>query len=164
VASWPEFRPTSLLQRLADAGVDYVLVGGLAVVAQGYARLTRDIDICHAPDARNLDALGELLIALEARLRGIDEDVPFVPDADTLRRMQILTLTTNEGELDLLVAPSGAPDYAALRRRADRIELAGTRVLVASIDDLLAMKRAAGRPKDLLDIAALEAIRRRRER
>jgi len=164
VASWPEFLPTSLLRRLAESGVDFVLVGGLAVVAQGYPRLTRDVDICHSTDADNLNALGEVLVALEARLRGLEEDVPFVPDAEALRRVEMLTLSTTQGELDLLVAPPGAADYAGLRRRADRIELAGVRVLVASVDDLLAMKRAAGRPQDLLDVEALEAVRRRRRR
>ncbi len=164
MASWPEFHPTGLLQRLAESGVDFVLVGGLAVVAQGYPRLTRDVDICHATNPDNLNTLGEVLVALRARLRGVEEDVPFVPDADALRRAQMLTLTTTQGELDLLVAPSGAEDYPGLRRRADRIEVAGARVLVASVEDLLAMKRAAGRPQDLLDVEALEAVRRRRSR
>jgi predicted nucleotidyltransferase len=163
VANWPDYRPTRLLKRLSDADVDFVVVGGVAVVAQGYPRLTNDLDICYATDQANLDRLGELLVAIEAKLRGVEEDVPFVPDGRALRKAQILTLSTREGELDLLVAPPGAPAYATLRRRADRIEVAGARVLIASIEDLLAMKRAGGRPQDLIDVEALEvALRRRR--
>lgn len=162
MASWPEYHPTELLGRLSAADVDFVLIGGLAVVTQGYPRLTRDIDITYAPEQANLDSLGSVLVELNARLRGVAEDVPFVPDGATLRRTMILTLTTDLGALDLLGAPPGAPDYATLRRRADRVDVAGVRVLVASIEDLLAMKHAAGRPRDLDDIQALEAVLRLR--
>jgi len=109
-----------------------------------------------------LAALGELLVDIEARLRGVAEDVPFVPDGRTLRQTQMLTLTTREGDIDLLVNPDGSPDYATLRRRADRMDLDGLTVAVASIEDLIAMKRAAGRPQDLVDLESLEIARRRR--
>jgi len=162
VANWPDYSPTRLLKRLSDADVDFVVVGGVAVVAQGYPRLTNDLDICYATDQANLDRLGALLVAIEAKLRGVERDVGFVPDGRALRQAQILTLSTREGELDLLVAPPGAPAYATLRRRADRIEVAGARVLMASIEDLLAMKRARGRPQDLIDVEALEVVLRER--
>ena len=103
---------------LAGAGIDFVVVGGVAVVVQASPRFTRDLDICYATDAANLERLGVLLVALDAKLRGVDEDVPFVPDVRTLRRTQMLTLATREGDLDLLVDPAGSPGYAALRRRA----------------------------------------------
>lgn len=162
MASWPEFSPTRLLERLSAHEVDFVVVGGLAGVAHGSARMTNDLDICYSRDRANLDALGAALVELGARLRGIPDEVPFVPDGATLRRTSILTLETSEGALDLLVEPKGAPAYATLRRRAARVELAGADVLVASLEDLLAMKRAAGRPKDLLDVEELEAIGRLR--
>jgi len=73
-----------------------------------------------------------------------------------------LTLTTTEGDIDLLVDPPGAPAYPILRRKASRIELDGDGVLIASIDDLIAMKAAAGRPQDLVDLESLEVARRRR--
>jgi predicted nucleotidyltransferase len=66
--------------------------------------------------------------------------------------------------LDIMLQPSGAPPYSELRRNAERIDISGLEVRVASIDDLLAMKRAAGRPQDLLDVEALEIARRRRGR
>jgi hypothetical protein len=159
VASWPELRLTALLRRLSRAGVDYVVVGGIAVAFQGYGRATKDLDITYATNAGNLQRLGEVLVAVNARLRGIAEDLPFVPDGRMLRPTSILTLDTDDGGLDLLVAPPGAPSYAALRRRADVVTLEGAEVRIASLDHLLAMKRAAGRPQDLVDIEALEIAR-----
>ena len=160
----PDFSPTRLLRRLAEGGVDFVVVGGVAVVVQALARYTNDLDITYATDARNLEALATVLTRLGARLRSIDEELPFVADARTLRQTQILTLETGQGALDLLVDPPGAPPYDTLRRLADRIELDGVTVCVASIDDLMAMKRAAGRPQDAVDIEALAVARRRRGR
>jgi hypothetical protein len=163
VASAPEFRPAAILSRLATAGVDFVVIGGVAVSVQGYGRSTEDLDITYATDAENLERLGGVLLSLHARLRGVAEDDPFIPDARTLRRVQLLTLYTDEGALDLLVDPSGAAPYAELRTRADRIDLDGSEILVVALDDLVAMKRAAGRPQDLADIAALETARRLRD-
>jgi predicted nucleotidyltransferase len=160
VASSPELRLGALLGRLARAGVDFVIVGGVAVAVQGYGRATQDLDIAYATDPDNLRRLGAVLTGLGARLRGVGEDVPFVPDERTLARTQALTLETDDGALDLLAAPAGAPPYATLRARADRIDLDGTVVAVAALDDLLAMKRAAGRPQDLADVDALEVVRR----
>jgi predicted nucleotidyltransferase len=164
VASWTDFQPARLLERLVEAGVDFVIVGGVAVVLQAQPRFTKDLDICYAPDADNLERLGDTLVGLHARLRGIDETVPFVADARTLLQTQILTLTTDAGELDLLVDPQGAPPYEQLRRDADVVDLDGIQVRVASIEHLSAMKRAAGRPQDLADLEALQIARRRRGR
>jgi hypothetical protein len=164
--SWldqPTFRLGTLLRMLTEASVDFVIVGGVAVVLQASPRFTRDLDICYAPTPENLERLGEVLVDLGAMLRGIDEDLPFVPDERTLRQTQIVTLTTREGDIDLLVDPGGSPDYAALRERADRMDLDGFTVAVASIEDMIAMKRAAGRPQDLVDLEALEVARRRRK-
>ena len=160
----PELHISALLGRLAGGGVDFVVIGGVAVIAHGYERNTKDLDICYSPDRDNLEALGGVLIELGARLRGIDEEVPFVADARTLMRTQILTLDTREGGLDLLVDPTGSPGYRALKERAVRIDIDGFEVLIASIGDLLAMKRAANRPQDQTDVQALEALVRLRRR
>lgn len=159
-----EFRPRALLAHLTLHGVDFVVVGGLAAVMYGSERNTFDLDICPAQDAGNLDALGKALVEIEARLRGIEDDVPFVPDGRSLRGMQILTLDTSFGPLDVLTHPDGSPPYRSLRGRAERMDLGTASVLVASIDDLLAMKQAAGRPKDKEDVERLEAIKRLRTR
>jgi predicted nucleotidyltransferase len=160
VANFPELRLSALLHRLSEGDVDYVVVGGVAVAVQGYGRATKDLDITYATDPANLEALGKVLIAAEARLRGVPEDVPFVPDGRTLRHTQILTLDTVDGGLDLLVDPSGAPAYKVMRSRADLIEFEDIHVRIVGIEDLLAMKRAAGRTQDLADVEALEIARR----
>ena len=164
MASVPEFRPSELIRLLTAAAVDYVVIGGMAVVVQAQARYTDDLDICYAPDRANLAALGEVLVGLGATLRGLDEDVPFVPDGRALRGTQILCLDTPFGGIDLLARPEGVGRYEQLRARAEVVEIAGVQARVASIDDIIAMKRAAGRPQDLIDVEALEIARRRRRR
>ena len=161
MSSPPEFALSRLLERLVQAGVDFVVIGGVAVIVQGSPRFTKDLDICYATDGANLDRLGRLLVDLDARLRGINEDLPFVPDGRALRQTAMLTLTTREGDIDLLVDPPGSPGYPALKRNASRIDLGGYVVLVASIDDLIAMKSATGRPQDIVDLESLEIARRR---
>ncbi len=140
--------------------MDFVVVGGMAMVLHGSARVTHDLDICYSSDPTNLDLLGSVLVELGAKLRGVEDDIPFVPDGRTLRRTAILTLDTPEGRIDLLFQPAGAPSYDELRRRAMRMDLGGFGALIASLDDLAAMKRAAGRPIDLIDLEEIEVIRR----
>jgi hypothetical protein len=158
VRPWPEFHPRELLERLTSKGIDFVIVGGYAAVLHGSQRLTQDLDLCYATDAANLSVLGEALVELEARLFGVAGEVPFVADGRTLVRTELLTLHTSLGKLDLMTHPAGAPEYRRLRDGADRFELGGFLVRVASVADLKRMKRAAGRPKDLADLAELEAI------
>ena len=160
LTEWPEFRPAALLRRLVAERVDFVVVGGLAAVVHGSAAITRDLDITYAPDEENLQRLGRAMIALGARLRGVTDDVPFVPDGRTLRHTRVLTLATPDGAIDLLAQPDGSPAYAQLKARAWHATVAGVEVLVASLDDLIAMKKAAGRPKDLVAVEELEAIKR----
>jgi hypothetical protein len=155
-----DFRPSAQLAHLTAYGVDFVVVGGIAATLHGSPRDTFDLDICPSQDSENLEVLGRALLDAEARLRGLEDDVPFVPDGRTLRRMEILTLDTRFGPLDVLARPGGSPAYSQLRRRARRMNIGSAAVLVASIDDLLEMKRSAKRAKDRADVEELEAIRR----
>jgi len=159
-----EFQLERLLKHLTSRGVDFVVVGGIAATLLGSAHETFDLDICPATDAENLEQLGSALLELNARLRGIEESVPFVPDSGALRKMEIITLDTSAGPLDVLMHPDGAPPYAQLRRRAERKDLGDFQVLVAGLDDLIAMKSSAGRPKDSIVVEELEAIKRLRRR
>lgn len=154
-----EFRPRALLAHLTAHGVDFVVIGGIAAVLHGAERNTFDLDISPDADQGNLDALGRALLEVDAQLRGISENVPFIPDGASLSSLQILCLVTSLGPLDILTRPGGSPPYATLRRRALRVDIGPTSILVASIDDLLEMKRVAARDKDMLDIEALEAIK-----
>src|SRR3954447_18271928 len=115
--------PLAPLRGLATAEVDFVVIGAIAVVAQGHIRTTRDLDITYATDQANLDALGRVLVELDARLRGVAEVVPFVSDGRTLRGAELLTLDTAEGPLDLLASPPGAPPYSELKEKAELIEI-----------------------------------------
>jgi Nucleotidyl transferase AbiEii toxin, Type IV TA system len=160
VQELPDFSPKALLERLVKGGVDFVVVGGVAAVAHGSVAFTQDLDISYAPDDENLDRLGRVLVDLGARLRGVTDDVPFIPDGRTFRRTRVLTLETPLGLIDLLAQPDGAPVYARLRDRAVVQDVAGVQVRVASLDDLIAMKKAAGRPRDLVAVEELEAIER----
>jgi len=155
-----DFDPSRLLRALSDGGVDFVVIGGIAAILHGSARNTFDLDICFAGDAQNLEALGTVLVGLQARLRGVPDPVSFVPDAAALRRVEVFTLATAAGDLDVLRSPPGAPRYDVLRAHADRYDVGGFEVNVASVEDLIAMKTAAGRPKDLSDVEELEAILR----
>ena len=165
MAEWPEFRPRPLLERLVAGDVDFVVIGGIAAVIHGSAMITRDLDVAYATDQANLERLGAVLVALGARLRGVTEEIPFVPDGRTLRRTRVLTLVTPDGQLDVLAEPDGSPGYELLRERALAADVGGIIVRIASIGDLIAMKKAAGRPKDLVAVEELEAIQRlQRER
>jgi hypothetical protein len=156
-----EFRPRRLLEHLTGNGVEYVVIGGIAASLHGSERNTFDLDISPDQEPSNLERLGVALIEIDARLRDIVEDVPFVPDGRSLAGIEILTLATALGPLDILTRPHGSPPYSTLRRRATRMEIgAPAPVLVASIDDLIAMKRESDRPKDREDVERLEALTR----
>jgi hypothetical protein len=88
------------------AGIDFVVIGGVAVVIQASPRFTRELDTSYATDTANLERLGVLLVALGARLRGVEEDLPFTPDTRTLRHTQMLTFATRDGDLGLLAPPA----------------------------------------------------------
>ena len=162
-AEFPKLEAEEILRRLTAGGVDFVVIGGIALVLLGSPRMTRDLDIIFAPDDGNLDVLGRVLVDLDARLRELDEDVPFVPDGATLENAQLLTLATSIGWVDVHRSVEGAPGYAQLRRNAERCDLGDFSVLVASPDDMIAMKQAAGRPQDLIDVETLDAIKRLRK-
>jgi predicted nucleotidyltransferase len=164
MADWPHFEPQRILGLLTARGVDFVLVGGYAAVLHGSPRVTRDLDIRYATDRENLHAIAKVLDELNARLAGVEDEVPFVADERTLGKVERLTLETDAGRLDLMTAPAGSPGYERLRANAARYEISGFLVKVAEIEDLIAMKAAVGRPKDLADIAELEAIARLRPR
>lgn len=158
-SQWPELRVEELLTKLADAGVDFVVIGGMARTLLGSPRITKDLDICPSRERGNLVSLGTVLTSLDAQLRGVPADLPFVPDERTLQGVSLLTLETQAGWLDLLFEPEGSPGYEVLRANAEAVDIDGRVVRVASIDDLVAMKHAAGRPQDLADIVELDLLR-----
>jgi hypothetical protein len=162
MVEWPPFEPRRMLGALTVAGVDFVVIGGYAAVLHGSPRVTRDVDACYATDKANLIALARVLRELNARPAGVEEKLPFALDEVMLARTELLTLATDAGRLDLMTGPAGSPGYDRLRANAARYDIGGFLVKVAELEDLLVMKAAAGRPKELADIAELEAIARLR--
>ena len=141
----------SILRTLAEHGVEFVLIGGMAGVARGSSYPSYDVDVVYARDRPNLERLARALVELGATLRGAPADLPFVLDATTLANGAKFTFDTPFGPLDVLADPSGAPSFDELRRGAGApVEVEGVAILVSSLDHLIAMKEAAGRPKDLL--------------
>ena len=162
----PIFQPDEILRRLVAADVRFVLVGGLAAQAHGSTSLTNDLDICYARDSIHLSALADVLADLAAVRRGLPAGAPDMPplDARTLRAGGLFTLTTRFGAFDLLADPDPGLDYSMLVVGAIATVSAGVPVLAAGLDDLMAMKRAAGRPKDRIELEILGALREELDR
>jgi hypothetical protein len=155
--------PVPLLRALAAAGVDHIVIGGFAVISYGVVRVTKDLDICPSPDRRNL---GNLAVCLaELRVEQLDvgdfdeSELPFDPTrADDLAQGGNFRLQTPHGILDVMQWVSGIDSEQAfddLALGAVDAEVEGVPVRICSLADLRAMKRAAGRPQDLQDLADL---------
>lgn len=145
-----------LLAALQRGGVAYTVIGGVAVQVHGHRRTTKDLDVIPDPELENLDRLAGVLAELGAHPR----DLPGgAPTAEHLANAPVVPpLTTDHGELHILRDVPGAPPYDELRSRALVIDFDGIVLAIAGLDDLIAMKRATGRPADLRDVAALTAV------
>jgi hypothetical protein len=152
------FDPLRALRTLDRHGVRFVLIGGLGARLYGSPTVTNDTDVCYERSPENLERLAAALRQLRAELRGVDKDVPFRLDVATLAAGDHVTFTTRAGNLDLLGTPSGVEGFDDLARNAESLDVDGLTVPVASIDDLIRMKRAAGRPKDLIEVEVLTAV------
>ena len=145
-----------LLTVLKRHQVGYTVIGGVAVQVHGHRRTTRDLDVIPDLTSGNLLRLTAALQELEARPR--DTPGAGVPSAEQLAAASVVPpLTTKHGELHILNEVPSAAAYGHLRERALMIDLDGVELAIAGLDDLIAMKRATGRPEDLRDIAALIA-------
>jgi hypothetical protein len=153
------FDPVRVLQHLSDGSVRYIVIGGVAANLLGSPTVTADVDICYARDQPNLEALARVLSALHARLRGAEPGLPFRLDAKTLRAGDTFTFVTDAGDLDVLGTPAGTRGFDDLVRAASPMDVDGFRILVADVNDLIRMKLAAGRPKDLIEAEVLGALR-----
>ena len=153
------FDPERMLRALVEGGVDFVIVGGFGARMLGSPSFTNDLDICYARDQTNLESLAAVLRGLDARLRGVDREVPFRLDAKTLAAGDSFTFLTDAGPLDILGTPAGTSGYEDLARTAVKHDLELGTVQVADIDSLIRMKRAAGRLKDRVEVEVLGALR-----
>jgi len=159
------FDPIKGLKVLLRHDVRFVIIGGIAGRLWGSPTMTNDVDICYDRGPANLDRLAAALTDLGARLRGVDNDVPFLLDALTLAKGQNFTFTTDFGSLDVLGLPAGVKDFNELAVNATMFDLGEDVVVpVCDIDDLIRMKRAAGRPKDRIELEILSAVREEHDR
>lgn len=147
------------LTALGEAGVEFVVIGGVAITAHGSAYVTFDLDVCYERSRANIQRLVDALAPYHPRLRGAPPDLPFHFDAPTVSRGLNYTLTTDLGDLDLLGEVQGIGFYNDVLARSTTTELFGRTWHVLTLEGLIASKRAAGRPRDLAVIPELEALR-----
>lgn len=144
----PSLQLRPLLEVLDRHAVDVVIIGGVAGILHGSAYPTYDVDFLYARDDRNLERMAAALVEVGVTLRGAPADLPLQVDSRTLAAGSNFTFESELGNFDILGYAEGMRDYEVVRADARIDDLWGMRFRVASIDDLIRMKRAAGRPKD----------------
>lgn len=152
----------SLLGRLADAGIDFVIVGGYAAVAHGSSYITKDVDICLVLSEENIARLRVALRDLNPQHRMTPQQLSFLVVPPPGTPLKNLYLRTDLGVVDILSSVLGVGDFARLRAGAELVEMDGRKFAVMSLDDLIAAKEALGREKDLLTAKELRAIAAKR--
>jgi hypothetical protein len=153
------FDARELFRAFASRKVEYVTIGGIAIQAYGGQRLTQDLDVAIAPDAANIARLADALLDLDARILGPEgQRSRSVPSAPLLAASDQWHLITVHGPLDLLTLPAHLGSFADMRARAHEVALGELTVPIAHREDLLKMKRAAGRPQDMADVRLLESL------
>jgi len=157
------FEPERLLEVLVEGSVDFVLVGGYAALLQGATRPTQDVDVTPSTAPANLTRLSSALERLNARIRtdAVPEGLPFSTDAEALRGMLMLNLTTDYGDLDITFQPSGTEGYTDMIRTAETRTLGTITIRVAALADIVRSKAAAGRDKDIEALTELYELLRR---
>ena len=158
------YKPKPVLEALAKHEVDFVLIGGLAGMVHGSSYPTYDIDIAYARSPQNIERLAAVLRELKATLRGAPPDTPFQLDASTLAKGDFFTFDTIYGPFDIMGVPAGVASYEQLKETAKEAVIDGQVTLVASLDYLIAMKRASGRRKDELMVDEYIALTEEQKR
>ncbi len=143
---------------LAEHGVRYILIGGWAAILHGAARSTNDVDIVYARDADNIHRLVEALGPWQPYLRGAPPGLPFRWDESTVHAGLDFKLTAAHGEIDLLGEVTGGGPYEQLLPFSQTVTAFGVPLRVVTLERLIHLKRAAGRPRDMQAIAELEAL------
>lgn len=163
----PPLRADELIRALASHEVDYVIIGGIALAAHGVIRATKDLDIVPSPDAHNIERLMFALAELGAEPAGLEcfrvEETPVVLSVASLKEGGNWVLRTRFGRLDIFQYLEALDDYGQLKRGAIRAQVFGLEgdaaPYFAGADDLIRMKRVAGRPQDLIDIGDIQRAR-----
>lgn len=157
-----ETRFNDIIQLLSTSGVEFILIGGLAATVHGSARATFDVDVIYNRTRQNITRLVAALTDVQPYLRGAPPGLPFAFDERTVHMGLNFTLTTTLGSLDLLGEVAGGGNYAQLFPFSAEVEVFNCRIRVVTLEKLIQLKRAAGRPRDLEAIAELHALLERR--
>jgi hypothetical protein len=147
------------LEALTKAGVEFVVIGGAAMVAHGSAYVTRDLDICYGRSVENIRRLAQALQPFHPQLRGAPAGPPFHFDEGTIKRGLNFTLTTDLGDIDILGEVAGLGSFAMVRAASETMAIYERDCLVLTLEGLTKAKRAAGRPRDLEALKEIEALR-----
>lgn len=157
------FQPLGALLVLAEHGVEFVIVGGVAATLHGSTFGTVDLEVVPRQTATNRKRLAAALTAHRARTRG-SQRTPRTIAPELLQGLRMITFDTDVGDIDVLHQVGDGLDFHRLLRTAETVEIEGYRVAYIGLDELIAVKRAAGRPKDVAMAEELEFIRRHRRR
>jgi hypothetical protein len=160
----PSLDLPQMLEVLDRHAVDLVVIGGVAGLAHGSSYPTFDLDVAYGRDRRNLERLAAALVELEVTLRNAPADLPFQIDADSLEAGGNFTFDSKFGRFDILCQIGGVRDYQWLRAGAEISDISGVPVLVASLDQMIGMKRAVNRTKDQLMVEEYIVIADLRQR
>ena len=148
----------ALLRLLTGNNVEFIIVGGAAATAHGSARLTLDLDVVYKRSIENITRVVDALKTIKPYLRGAPPGLPFDWSVPTIQKGLNFTLVTTLGALDLLGEIVGGGGYEQLLAETIKVEIAGVNCLCLNVERLIAVKRAAGRPKDLEVVAELQQI------
>jgi predicted nucleotidyltransferase len=147
-----------VIRALRDGGVEFVLIGGVAANLHGSAKATFDVDVVYSRRRENIRRLVAALEPFSPYLRGAPAGLPFRFDETTVRNGLNFTLATRLGAVDLLGEVAGGGSYEQLLPHTVEVEAFGARCLCVTLERLIQLKRAAGRPKDLESVAELQAL------
>ncbi len=159
----PMFDAPAMVRQLADRQVQFVVIGGLAMIANGSAYVTKDLDVCYQRTPENIATVAAALAPIHPYLRGAPPGLPFRFDPATIQAGLNFTLITDYGDLDLLGEVSGLGNYEKVLAASNLMEMYGQQVQVLSVDGLIAAKKAAGRTKDKLHLLELEELKKLRD-
>lgn len=159
----PELDIQAILRELVEGGVEFLLIGGVAVGYHGHVRATKDVDVVPAPDRENLERLAEVLTDLEAQVEGAEEfdkgELPDPLDPSTLELGGNWVLATRLGRLDVMQWIGDSPLWSDLSPEALSDRIGGLPIKIVSYEDLVKLKELAGRPQDLTDLQRLREAR-----
>lgn len=156
--------PEEFITLLNNAQVEYVVIGGVALVAHGSARATFDLDICYKRTKGNVEMLCRALAPYHPRLRGAPRDLPFRFDAKTVMAGLNFTLATDLGDFDLLAEVAGLGSYDAVYKSSQLKKVENITCRVLSLDGLYRAKKAAGRDKDIEALKEIKGLKELKER